>query len=224
MDDTDRNEYEKKMAEYQARLMPASDDEIIELARQMWRNGRFRSIFKRVGYDEDLTEEEEAKVSATIEEYRQGALWDRDALHLALAPCLLRQRAAGHITTFDDPKVRAFLQDRRVQRVGTGMHAVRLRVDDVIAFAEAVRACSLTWQILCRVKDDLEFTHQETQVLNTFESKYRRKYGLMNRFRFGVAIGLLRKVASGEVDSLRSPSAVAVLKAAPYSGIEESDD
>ena len=208
-------EREAALEEYKRRLVPASDEEIIALAETLWANPALRAVFQRVGFDGDFTDTEEAAVDAAIDAYRQGPLWDRDELHLALAPCLARQRAAGMIDRFDSPQARAFLADRRVTRGGILIKAEKTTAADAMAFAKVMRADPRCWAVITRLNDHPDMFVYEGDpegVLDRFEDRYRAKYGLFNRSRFGTAVGMLRGVASGLIPSLDSPEAWAVIR------------
>ena len=199
-----------ELNEYSKRLVPASEKEIIELAKIIWADKKLRRIFERVGYHGDLTEAEETSVAAAIDEFRQGALWDRDELHLMLSPCLARQVAAGMLDGFDSPEAKRFIDDRRVVRMDAVVRGVKPTVQEVLTFAKAVRNDPGAWAIILSLKDDPDMLLAEGDpdgVLALFEAKYRRKYGLFNRFRFGSAIGLLRGVAAGAFSDIDSPDA-----------------
>ena len=201
--------------EYEKRLVPASDQEIIGLAECMWADPSLRTIFERVGYDGDMTSEEQAAVNAAIDDYRQGRLWDRDRLHLALAPCLLRQLAAEMIDALDSAEATSFLRDRKVERVGSGMKGITPTPEEVMAFAKALKRNSATWQVIMHLKDYPDMFVSEGDpdgVLGRFETDYRYKYGLLNRSRSGGAIGLLRAVAAGNIESLDCTAAWTLIK------------
>lgn len=213
-------DYEKRVAEfkeYESRLVPASDEEVIALAERIWADSALKAIFKRIGYDGDLTEAEEATVDTVIDSYRKGPLWDRDRLHLALAPCLVRRLAAGMIDRLDGPQVRAFLADHRVTRSGSGVSGAKTTASEVMDFAKAVRADAQCWAIIMRLKDyRFEKGGDPEGILARFETCYRYKYGLLNRHPFGSAIGMLRGVASGSIPSIDSPEAWASIKKVPW--------
>lgn len=202
--------------EHQNRLVPASDEEIIGLAEKMWADRALRTIFERVGCDGDMSEAEEATVNGAIDAYRQGPLWDRDGLHLALAPCLLRQLAAGMIENLDEPNARAFLEDRRVVRIGAGMKPVKLTAAEVMSFAGAMRDDSDAWAIFEHLKGNREATEDERRTIHNFETRYRFKYGLLNRDRLGRATALLLDLAAGKIRSLDSPEAWEYVRSSPF--------
>jgi len=204
-----------ELEEYQKRLVPASDEEIIALAERMWADPELRDAFERVGSDGEFTEDEATKVSEAIDAYRQGELWNRDAYHLALAPCLLRQVAAGGFENLRTKEVGAFLTDRKVNRIGPMIKPVKPSVQEVLEFARALDADSPSRSVILRLKDFPDSLVREVDkegVLAQFEVSYRQKYGLMNRSGLGAAVGLLRGLYSGSFEGLDSSAAIEALR------------
>jgi len=203
------------LEEYQKRLVPASDEEIIALAESMWADSKLRAVFERVGWEGNFTENEAAAVSAAIDAYRQDELWDRDAHHLALAPCLLRQMAAGSFKSLRGREVETFLADRKVSRIGPMIRPVKPSVQEVLDFAKALNASAETRAVIMRLKDSPDSLVRDVDqegVLARFESSYRRKYGLMNRGGLSAGVGLLRGLYAGAFDDLESPVAIESLR------------
>ncbi|WP_340115570.1 hypothetical protein [Pelagibius sp. 7325] len=204
-----------ELEEYQKRLVPASDEEIVALAERMWAEPELRSAFERVGNHGELTTDEAAKVSAVIEAYRQGELWNRDAYHLALAACLLRQVAAGSFESLRSKDVGAFLADRKVSRIGPMIKPVKPSVQEVLEFAKALDADSSSRSVILQLKDFPDSLVREVDkegVLAQFETSYRHKYGLMNRSGLSAAVGLLRGLYSGSFKSLDSSAVIEALR------------
>jgi hypothetical protein len=199
--------------EFAKRLVPATDEEIIALAEKLWADPELRAIFERVGHHGDLRDDEELAIGAAIDACRQGHLWNRDALHLALAPCLLRQLAAGIIDRLDCPQTKAFLSDRRVVRIGPGMKPVHATAQEVMNYTRALRNDPRAWAIAvafaARRQPDLfikEIDREGDLYLGKFERKYIHKYGLFNRGTVG-GVSLLLDLAAGTIPSLDSPEA-----------------
>jgi hypothetical protein len=205
-----------ELEEYRKRVVPASDEEIVALAEGMWANTKLRAIFERVGYEGDFSDDEAAAVSAAIDVYRQGRLWDRDELHLRLAPCLIRQVAAGMIDKLDSSAAREFLADRRVDRDGGVMVRPRkLTAGEAMDFASAVQRDPDAWRMIQRLKDFPNCLPHEIDTkgtLSRFETNFIAKYGLFNRSGFGPVIGMLRTIARGEIASLNAPEALESLR------------
>ena len=201
--------------EYCKRLVPPSDREIIALAEKMWADAKLRATFERVGLHGDFTAEEETAIEAAISEYRQGDLWDRDDLHLALAPCLLRRLAAGIVDKLDNDETRSFIEGARVERAGAMMRPVKTTVREVLDFGEAIHKNPDASEMINRLgRNPNAFVHEVDLegVLARFEDRYRRKYGLLNRGALAAAIGLLRGVAEGSLEAMDSPEAIESLR------------
>lgn len=208
-------EHRRRVEEYTRRLVPASDEEIIALAETLWADPKFKAIFERVGYEGDMTDEEEAAVRAEIDAYRQGSMWDRDELHLALAPSLVRRLAAGMIDRLDGPEARQYLDDRKVERAGPLVKSEDSTAEQVMSFARAMKSDPACWAVIMRLKDYPDLFVYEVDkegVLNRFTISYKFKYGLFNQPSIDHAIGLLRSIAAGNIADLDHPDAWEVLK------------
>ena len=186
---------DEELAEWLKRLVPASDEEIIALAERLWSDPQLQPVFQRIGYHGDASDPEQQAIDATIDAYRQGRLWDRDREHLALAPCLVRQLAAGVIGALNGEDAKAFLADRRIERVGALMRPRKASEQELQSFARAIRNNSAAWEViigLAENPDQLVDEYDTGRVLYSFQVQYQLKYGLMNRGGLCVAIGLLR--------------------------------
>lgn len=204
--------------EHEARLVPASDEEIIGLAVKMWAEPAMKAIFGRVGYDKDLTEAEEKAISAAVDAYRQGELWNRDPLHMALAPCLLRQLVAKKIDDLNDPKAIAFLSRRKVIRSGQMIKVEHPSLNEVLKLAQAMRSDPKIWAILQRIKVSDAATEEECDLIDAFVLKYKKKYGLFNQSSVGTstAISLLRELSAGNIDRFDDPRAKEIMLRSPF--------
>lgn len=214
MTEEEFEEYQRRLEEYVARLVPATDEEIIQVAETLWAAPALRAIFERVGYDGDMTDEEEAAVDAAVAACRVGALWDRDELHLALAPPLVRQFAAGMIEGLDSQEARSFLKDRKVKRAGALVKTHQASAEEIMNLARAMRADPDVWSMIEQLKDvpDLfVFEVDKEGVIGLFERSYRFKYGLFNRSGYS-PVGVLRAIAAGNIDSLDSPEAREIIE------------
>ena len=209
-------EVQRRDAEYRARLAPASDAEILQVAGTLWASPALQAIFKRVGYDGDMTEDEIAAVYGALDACRQGALWDRDDLHLALAPPLLRQLASGRIDNLDCPEVHAFLDACKVQRGGILIRSMPTTARDVIEFAKAARSDPAVWTLYHpRALTGEPLTWEEgDRMIETFNGsmaryRWKRGYFNLNSAALSQAKYLLWDLAAGKIDSLDSAEALA---------------
>ena len=201
------------MDEYERRLVPASVDEIIALAEQIWSNPVLQAAIKKAGIHGDFSEENQERIDVEIDNYRQDVLWNRDRLHLALAPCLLRQIAAGKISNLSDADARKFIQERMVERIGRGFRPAKTTREHVLDYADAMKNNSEIWSIFLRVKTEHHLDEVEDQALFAFRKNYLSKYGLYNLdpAALGFATRLLRKLAAGEINDLKGSTAKEIL-------------
>lgn len=210
--------------EYERRLVPATDEEICCLAREIWEDPRLRMIFTRVGYHGDMTDQEERAVAEKVDSYRTGDLWDRDGLHLALAPCLVRLFVSERLSSLAGDDARSFLTGRMVKRVGRGLASIPTGPKEVISLAKQMMDDDEVWQVFQRVKFDLEYEPEEKALVLGFMIKYIRKYGLFNRNRAALSSSqqLLRRIAAGLIKDLDCPEAWEFISGQPQVSKQET--
>lgn len=199
---------------FDIRLTPATNEEIIALAESLQADPILYSVFERCGYDGDTTVEEEAAVDAAINAYRRGPLGDRDPLHLALAPCLVRRRVGGIISSLDSTAALEFLEHRKVERAGQLVKTAPTTAKEVIDLARDLREDPQIWAMYMRIKEKYAATNKESKKFDEFQRRRTKKFGLYNQC--GAALStvtpLLRAVASGRISSIDSEEAWALVR------------
>ena len=208
------------MGDRDQRLEPAADEEIIALAKSMSANPQIMRAFERCGYEGDLTDEEEASVDEAIDTFGQGPLQDRDRLHLALAPCLLRLLVAGKIDDLDSEAAHEFLKLRKVVRIGGAgaIKSVPTKANEIIEVARAMHQDEEVWAIYARIKENDTATEEEEERITRFLSSYKKKFGLFNYNIAAVSVvdSVLRAIAAGRIDEINSEEALKIVASNPH--------
>jgi hypothetical protein len=188
---------------------PTSVDELIELARALLENPAVGAALRRVGMHGDTTEVEDAEIEKGIDAHiaqKQWGVRDRALLYLALV--LGRWVASGVIPSADGPEARAFLEDRYFTRPGDqhGIFGKKPTVEEVRWIARDLMKNPIVWNECVRAGRDRIDDHIWGTVILPLEGELReKKYGLLNRTT--LALGVVRKLAMGDLKSLDSSEA-----------------
>lgn len=206
------------MNDFDQQLVPATNQEIIALAKLLARDHEIMADFERCGYQGDLADDAEARVEEAIDAYRQGPLCDRDRFHLALAPCLVRKLVAGKIEDLESDEVHDFLEQRKVWRIGQGIKSVPTTAAEVMALAAALRKNEEAWSIYARIKEHDVATEEEVERINTCIFRYKRKFGLFNQdiAALSAVHSVLQALASGRLSHLASEAAFKMVRTNPH--------
>lgn len=108
--------YEKKYAHemHEARLMRASNKEILQLSIKFWNNQYYREIFQRIKLIGNLTNKAWKELCFMLDLSRKDELWDRNLSHLLLVEFILRNYAAREITELSIESINNLLKGRKV--------------------------------------------------------------------------------------------------------------
>ena len=191
--------------EYEKRLVPMSDDEIIAVTRAMKDTPEIWAIFPRVGLDGDMSYEEESMVEAFTDSYRKShGLWDRDPLHMLLASAILRRLAAGLFCGVDDEAVLEFIARNRVKRAGRGVVPINATVDEVIGLAKAYRNNLTVW---CGYQEMVASGAEQLAPVpfrekNLIRHNYVKKHCLFNRGGLAQTGDLLAHLVREKIKSI----------------------
>jgi hypothetical protein len=198
--------------------IPATNEEIAKVASALWNDPSLQKAFLRAGLHGDLTASEESEVAALVESFLTGELAGRDFLHLKLAPCLARRRAAGLIKTFSDEESKKFLECRKVIRIGNGIKSTRAQIGDIIALAKAMLADPMVWKTIREVSFEGRFTDIQGGIVDIFVQKFIDKYGLTSIGHPGLsaALTLCRFLEDGRIQDLDSDQAAALVRQYQY--------
>lgn len=205
------------MSDFERRLMPASNAEIITLAGILREDPVLIAAFERCGYDGDMTVEEDALLEAAINAFRRGEMWDRDPFHLVLAPCLVRRLVSGRIDSLDSAAAHEFLEDRKVVRLWQGIETAPPSASQVMEIARAFRNEPEIWNIYLRVKEEHSETDKESNIIFSFKVSYLKKYGLyiQDMAIINAIGGLLKAIAAGRIGEIDSDEAWAFIRNIP---------
>ncbi|QGM97483.1 hypothetical protein [Methylocystis parvus] len=193
---------------------PTSVDELIEFAHALLENPAVGAALQRVGVHGDTTEAEDAEIEKAIDAHiaqKQWGVRDRALLYLALV--LGRWVAGGAIPSVDGPEARAFLEDRYFTRPGDqhGIFGKKPTVEEVRWIARDLMKNPVVWNECVRAGvDRIDDRIWETVILPLTGDLRKKKYGLLNRGTHALAV--VRSLARGELTSLDSPEAEALIR------------
>ncbi|MGL4238099.1 hypothetical protein [Tabrizicola sp.] len=184
---------------------PSTPEEIVEFAKELWRNEPIRAAIVQAGPDSFL---DEATVRA-IDEVMQyvpdpGTGWRRD--NMLLAEAVIRRINSGQFKGFDDPSVVDFLLDRMIPdlHVYPGFSSASngpgrispATFEEMMDFSRAVRNNSAIWAAILNDPGGDLARDENLTLFSNYEKNYRRANGMPNRRGFLRAIGVLGAFAA----------------------------
>ena len=193
------------MEELPENLRGFAPEGIIQFARMLWNNEEIRAGIAKAGLDQYLDNETTHAIDKMATDYIGKTKISRARRwNTFIAEGIIRRILSGQFTGLDDEGITPFVTARLGydHGLGTGGTTLPASYEEMMRFAQALRADPEMWQLMKEEAKNIFLTDEANSRVDKFVDRFVRTHCIPNRRGFSGVIGhVLRAISKvGDVD------------------------